>query len=50
MTQRSESGSTSSSSEMAPSAVTFLIASKRVTPLLFFTSRNWRRTSSIISA
>mmetsp|Transcript_103610 Transcript_103610/g.298402 ORF Transcript_103610/g.298402 Transcript_103610/m.298402 type:complete len:299 (+) Transcript_103610:288-1184(+) len=50
MTQRSESGSTSSSSESLPSAVTFWMASRSVTPLAFFTSRNCRRTSWIISA
>mmetsp|Transcript_69038 Transcript_69038/g.194680 ORF Transcript_69038/g.194680 Transcript_69038/m.194680 type:complete len:275 (+) Transcript_69038:636-1460(+) len=50
MTHLSLSGTTSSSSLISPVSVTCLIASRRVLPFAFFTSRNWRRTSWIISA
>mmetsp|Transcript_112859 Transcript_112859/g.224590 ORF Transcript_112859/g.224590 Transcript_112859/m.224590 type:complete len:225 (+) Transcript_112859:656-1330(+) len=50
MTQRSELGSTSSSSGILPSAVTLWMASSSVVPLAFVISRNCLLTSWIISA
>mmetsp|Transcript_113849 Transcript_113849/g.219091 ORF Transcript_113849/g.219091 Transcript_113849/m.219091 type:complete len:268 (+) Transcript_113849:229-1032(+) len=50
ITHWSLSGSTSSSSLRISPFVLRIMASIRVWPFAFFTSRNWRRTSSIISA